>query len=148
MAGGSDDGAPRDVLRRGLFRQFGAAGAAAIAGTPLAPGVAVAQDLGDHAAQDHAVSARQSAQLEALETLTAAEADTLEAIVARLIRATRTAPAPPRRARRITSIAPSPVRCAPRAKPMRPGSPPSTPMRNRGKAPLSRAFRQRISMAS
>lgn len=85
MAGGSDDGAPRDVSRRRLFRQFGAAGAAAIAGTPLAPGAAAAQDLGDHAAQDHAVSARPAAQLEALETLTAAEADTLEAIVARLI---------------------------------------------------------------
>jgi gluconate 2-dehydrogenase gamma chain len=87
MAGGSDDGAPRDVSRRRLFRQFGAAGAAAIAGTPLAPGVAVAQDLGaqDHAAQDHAVPARPAAQLEALETLTAAEADTLAAIVARLI---------------------------------------------------------------
>jgi gluconate 2-dehydrogenase gamma chain len=87
MAGGSDDEAPRDVSRRRLFRQFGAAGAAAIAGTPLAPGVAVAQDLGaqDHAAQDHAVPARPAAQLEALETLTAAEADTLAAIVARLI---------------------------------------------------------------
>jgi gluconate 2-dehydrogenase gamma chain len=67
------------VSRRSLFKQVGAAGAAAIAGTPLAPGVAGAQE---HAAQASPVA---TAQLEALETLTAAEADTLEAIVARLI---------------------------------------------------------------
>jgi gluconate 2-dehydrogenase gamma chain len=79
MANETDDSAPRDVSRRSLFKQVGAAGAAAIAGAPLATGVAGAQE---HAAQASQVAA---AQLEALETLTAAEADTLEAIVARLI---------------------------------------------------------------
>jgi gluconate 2-dehydrogenase gamma chain len=86
MANATDD-LPRDVSRRGLFKQVGAAGAAAIAGTPLAPGAAMAQDHQEHAAQRHAAPATPAAtaQLEALETLTAAEADTLEAIVARLI---------------------------------------------------------------
>jgi gluconate 2-dehydrogenase gamma chain len=71
--------APRDVSRRNLFKQVGAAGAAALAGAPLAPGATIAQE---HAAQASPIAA---APLEALETLTAAEADTLEAIVARLI---------------------------------------------------------------
>jgi gluconate 2-dehydrogenase gamma chain len=83
MANATDD-VPRDVSRRSLFKQVGAA---AIAGTPLAPGAAMAQDHQEHTAQMHAApaSAAATAQLEALETLTAAEADTLEAIVARLI---------------------------------------------------------------
>ena len=76
MANATDDNAPREVSRRGLFKQVGAASAAAMAGTPLAPGLA----------QERAApSPTATAQLEALETLTAAEADTLEAIVARLI---------------------------------------------------------------
>jgi gluconate 2-dehydrogenase gamma chain len=76
MANATDDNAPRDVSRRSLFKQVGAAGAAAMAGTPLAPGIA----------QERATpSPTATVQLEALETLTAAEADTLEAIVARLI---------------------------------------------------------------
>jgi len=79
MASKTDSDAPRDLSRRGLFKQVGAAGAAVIAGTPLAPGEASARE---HTAQCHPVA---TAQLEALETLTAAEADTLEAIVARLI---------------------------------------------------------------
>jgi gluconate 2-dehydrogenase gamma chain len=79
MANETDDSAPRDVSRRNLFKQVGAASAAAIAGAPLAPGAAGAQE---HAAQ---ASPAAAAQLDALETLTAAEADTLEAIVARLI---------------------------------------------------------------
>src|SRR5271155_2242978 len=80
----TDGDAPRDVSRRSLFKQVGAVGVAAIAGTPLATDAAVAQE---HEAQVHAVPATPAAtaQLEALETLTAAEADTLEAIVARLI---------------------------------------------------------------
>jgi gluconate 2-dehydrogenase gamma chain len=87
MANATDDDVPRDVSRRSLFKQVGAAGAAAIAGAPLAPGAAMAQDHQEHAAQMHAAPATPAAtaQLEALETLTAAEADTLEAIVARLI---------------------------------------------------------------
>jgi gluconate 2-dehydrogenase gamma chain len=79
MARKTDDDTLRDVSRRSLFKQVGAAGAAAIAGTPLVPGAAGAQE---HTAQGNPVA---TAQLEALETLTAAEADTLEAIVARLI---------------------------------------------------------------
>jgi gluconate 2-dehydrogenase gamma chain len=84
MANETDGDAPRDVSRRSLFKQVGAVGVAAIAGTPLATDAAVAQE---HEAQVHAVPATPAAtaQLEALETLTAAEADTLEAIVARLI---------------------------------------------------------------
>jgi len=63
--------------RRDLFRQAGAASAAAaMASAPLASTTAVAQP--------HAASTPTS-QLEALEILTALEADTLEAIVARLI---------------------------------------------------------------
>ena len=76
MANATDDSAPRDVSRRSLFKQVGAAGAAAMAGTPLAPGLA----------QERAApSPTATVPLEALETLTAAEADTLEAIVARLV---------------------------------------------------------------
>jgi gluconate 2-dehydrogenase gamma chain len=77
MASKTDDNAPRDVSRRSLFKQVGAAGAAVVAGTPLSPGIAQ-----EHPAQGTPVA---TARLEALETLTAAEADTLEAIVARLI---------------------------------------------------------------
>src|SRR5467141_2784583 len=65
---------PRDVSRRDLFKTAGAGAAAAVAGAPLAPSTAVAQA--------HLAAAP---QLEALETLTAAEADILEALCARLI---------------------------------------------------------------
>jgi len=76
MANATDDSAPRDVSRRSLFKQVGAVGAAVMAGTPLAPGLA----------QERAApSPTATVPLEALETLTAAEADTLEAIVARLV---------------------------------------------------------------
>ena len=69
----SDDGRNAHVSRRNLFKQAGLAGAAAaISGIPAADS-AVAQ------------SPAQAPRREALETLTAAEADTLEAIVARLI---------------------------------------------------------------
>src|SRR5215468_2123641 len=78
MAKATDN--PRDVSRRSLFKQVGAA--AAVAGTPLAAGAVMAQDHQDHVAPG---SPAATAPLEALETLTAAEADTLEAIVARLI---------------------------------------------------------------
>jgi gluconate 2-dehydrogenase gamma chain len=73
MASETDE-APHEVSRRDLFKTVGASAAAAVAGAPLAPSIAVAQ------AQPAAAS-----QLEALETLTAAEADILEAICARLI---------------------------------------------------------------
>lgn len=79
MASTTDNNAPRDVSRRSLFKQVGAAGAAFIVGTPLTPGAASALE---RTAQCNPVA---TAQLEALETLTAAEADTLEAVVARLI---------------------------------------------------------------
>ena len=64
---------PHDLSRRDLFKTVGAGAAAAVAGAPLAPSTAVAQA---HPAV---------AQLEALETLTATEADILEAVCARLI---------------------------------------------------------------
>jgi len=65
---------PRDVSRRDLFKTVGAGAAAAVAGAPLPASDAVAQAYPAAAPQ-----------LEALETLTAAEADILEAICARLI---------------------------------------------------------------
>src|SRR5216684_3237267 len=72
--------APRDVSRRNLFKQVGLAGAAAaISGTAPAVVTAAAEPAPAPAPKP------QVQRLEALETLTAAEADTLEAIVARLI---------------------------------------------------------------
>jgi gluconate 2-dehydrogenase gamma chain len=65
---------PRGVSRRDLFRTAGAA--VAVAGAPLAP---------DAAAQTAPQVSAALPQLEALETLSAAEADILEAICARLI---------------------------------------------------------------
>jgi gluconate 2-dehydrogenase gamma chain len=78
MASETEDNALRDVSRRSVFKQVGAASVAALAGAPFAPSATVAQE---RAAQRNPVPA----PLEALETLTAAEADTLEAIVAWLI---------------------------------------------------------------
>jgi gluconate 2-dehydrogenase gamma chain len=77
MPSQTDDGpdAPRDVSRRSLFKQVGLAGAAAA--------FSGAATVDTAAAQTPAVAA--APRREALETLTAAEADTLEAIVARLI---------------------------------------------------------------
>jgi gluconate 2-dehydrogenase gamma chain len=70
---------PKAPSRRDLFRQAGAVSAAAMVSAPLAPTTtAVAQP----AAHPTPVSLP---QLEALETLTALEADALEAIAARLI---------------------------------------------------------------
>src|SRR5438876_4342958 len=77
MPSETDDGsdAPRDVSRRDLFKQVGLAGAvAAFSGAP-AVDTAVAQTPAS------VVVPRR----EALETVTAAEADMLEAMVARLI---------------------------------------------------------------
>jgi gluconate 2-dehydrogenase gamma chain len=65
--------------RRDLFRQAGAASAAAMVSAPLAPTTAA---VAQPAAHPMPVS---PPQLEALETLTALEADALEAIAARLI---------------------------------------------------------------
>jgi gluconate 2-dehydrogenase gamma chain len=87
--------APRDVSRRHLIKQVGLAGAAA-AVSATAPGAAIAQAPATAAPAAAAVPMSTTAapptalppampRLEALETLTAAEADTLEAIVARLI---------------------------------------------------------------
>jgi gluconate 2-dehydrogenase gamma chain len=86
--------APRDVSRRHLFKQVGLAGAAAAVSAAV-PAAATAQTP-TTAAPPAAAPAPASAappaapplampRLEALETLTAQEADTLEAIVARLI---------------------------------------------------------------
>jgi gluconate 2-dehydrogenase gamma chain len=86
--------APRDVSRRSLFKQVGLAGAA-VALSGAAPAVATAQVAAPEpvtsgavpkaAGQQAAAAPPPMPRLEALETLTAAEADTLEAIVARLI---------------------------------------------------------------
>jgi gluconate 2-dehydrogenase gamma chain len=86
MGSETEDSARRDVSRRSVFKQVGAAGAAALAGVPLAPGVSAAQG---RTAQGDPVAAMPP---EALESLTAAEADTLEAIVARLIPADENGP--------------------------------------------------------
>ena len=63
---------PRDVSRRDLFKTVGAGAAVAVTGAPLVPSPAVAQPA-------------TVPRLEALETLTATEADILEAICTRLI---------------------------------------------------------------
>lgn len=85
MPSATDDDAPRDVSRRNLFKQAGLAGAAAaFSGTTVAPAVVPA------AAQSPATAT--APQREALEALTAAEADMLEAIVARLIPTDETGP--------------------------------------------------------
>jgi gluconate 2-dehydrogenase gamma chain len=78
MSKETDDlGAPNALSRRSLFKQLGLAGAAtAVSGTSLVPRAAEPAPP--------AASAQMPAR-EALETLTAAEADALEAIVARLI---------------------------------------------------------------
>ena len=75
-------GALRDVSRRHLFKQVGLAGAA-VAVTAAVPAAATAQTA--VAGPATTATAALPRRLEALETLTAAEADTLEAIVARLI---------------------------------------------------------------
>jgi gluconate 2-dehydrogenase gamma chain len=80
MSEKAEEDVPRDISRRYLFKQVGAAGAAAMSGASLTP-VTPAAAQQPAAAQHPAAPAR----LEALETLTAAEADVLEAIVARLI---------------------------------------------------------------
>jgi gluconate 2-dehydrogenase gamma chain len=75
----TEDSDARNALsRRSLFKQLGLASAAtAVSGTSLAPSVA--------APAAPAAPAPMPAAGEALETLTAAEADALEAIVSRLI---------------------------------------------------------------
>jgi gluconate 2-dehydrogenase gamma chain len=94
---------PHDLSRRDLFKTVGAGAAAAVAGAPLAPSTAVAQPLPSPPPQAGegtsiyppplAGEGRVGvAQLEALETLTAAEADILEAICARLIPADENGP--------------------------------------------------------
>jgi gluconate 2-dehydrogenase gamma chain len=82
MTGETDDSASRNISRRGVFKKVGAVGVAAIAGTPLAPAASSATAQ-ERATPERATTA--TPQREALETLTAAEADILEAIVARLI---------------------------------------------------------------
>ncbi len=68
---------PRDRSRRELLKRFGVVGAASVV-----PGGAFVQTASSFAAEARTAAA---ARREALETLTAAESDTLEAIVARLI---------------------------------------------------------------
>src|SRR5438093_9863907 len=68
---------PRDRSRRELLKRFGMVGAASVV-----PGGAFVQTASTFAAEARTAAAPPR---EALETLTAAESDTLEAIVARLI---------------------------------------------------------------
>src|SRR5215471_16591475 len=76
--------APRTVSRRNLFKQVAGAASAFSATTPAV--VSAAAEPATPAAAPALEAPRpQATRLEALETLTAAEADTLEAIVARLI---------------------------------------------------------------
>src|SRR5215468_7205093 len=85
MPSETDDGrhAPRTVSRRNLFKQAASA-AAAFSATPSVVSAA-AEPATPVAAPTLEAGKPQAIPLEALETLTAAEADTLEAIVARLI---------------------------------------------------------------
>ena len=85
MPSETDDGrhAPRTVSRRNLFKQAASA-AAAFSATPSVVSAA-AEPATPVAAPTLEAAKPQAIRLEALETLTAAEADTLEAIVARLI---------------------------------------------------------------
>jgi gluconate 2-dehydrogenase gamma chain len=78
MVGEAEDNAPREVTRRSVFKQIAAAGTAAVVAAFKPKSV----EAKSHASQK---SSAMAAPLEALETLSAAEADTLEAIVARLI---------------------------------------------------------------
>jgi gluconate 2-dehydrogenase gamma chain len=82
----TDDTTPRDVSRRRLFRQAGAAGAAVIVAPTLSPAAAQAPR------HDPSTTSPSGPQPAARETLTATEADTLEAIVSRLIPADETGP--------------------------------------------------------
>ena len=84
------DGPAREMSRRDLFRTAGTTAAAAVAGVPLPAGDAVAQRPPSPSPQ--AGDSRAGVRLEALETLTAAEADILEAICARLIPSDETGP--------------------------------------------------------
>jgi gluconate 2-dehydrogenase gamma chain len=68
---------PHGVSRRDLFRTAGAGAAVAVTGAPLVPVAAAAPATAEICAA--------APQLEALETLTAAEADILEVMCARLI---------------------------------------------------------------
>jgi gluconate 2-dehydrogenase gamma chain len=78
---------PSDLSRRGLFKQIGAAGAVSLTGAPLVgPSPAIAQE---HSSTDRAPAAL---ALDARESLTAVEADILEAVVARLIPADHNGP--------------------------------------------------------
>jgi gluconate 2-dehydrogenase gamma chain len=82
-------GKPSDLPRRGFLKQVGAAGTAAISGASFA---ASAATEGKESAESKQEPATATSQLEARETLTAAETDTLEAIVARLIPADENGP--------------------------------------------------------
>jgi gluconate 2-dehydrogenase gamma chain len=82
MRGKTKVSKPENLSRRGFFGRVGAVGAAAISGTPLA--ATTPEMKKEHGAPDQ-TSGTTTPQREARETLTAVEADILEAIVARLI---------------------------------------------------------------
>src|SRR5262249_35781320 len=85
MPNHNDERNARDeVSRRHLFKQVGIAGAAA-ALSAAAPTAATTQGAAEPATSRLSATHPPTPRLEALETLTAAEADALEAIVGRLI---------------------------------------------------------------
>ncbi len=134
MASEADD-APRDVSRRDLFKTVGAGAAAAVAGAPLPASKGLAEAYPAAAPQ-----------LEALETLTAAEADILESICARLIPADENGQgAAEARAAHYIDRALR-VRCAHLATLTRLVLPPSMPMRRRPKARPSSSSRRTTRM--
>jgi hypothetical protein len=127
--------APRGLSRRNLFKRAGIVGTlAATAGTTLALTAAVTAR-----AQTPAPAAP---PLEALETLTAAESDILEAIVARLIPADDNGPGAAEARAAHTSTARSPAPSALHAGRTPWVSPRSTPTRSPPKAPPSPHWRR------
>jgi gluconate 2-dehydrogenase gamma chain len=84
----TDDTTPRDLSRRRLFQQAGAASAAVI----VAPALSSAQEPAQAQHHDSPASPPSRPHPAARQTLTAAEADTLVAIVARLIPADENGP--------------------------------------------------------
>ena len=117
--------APRKMSRRTLLKSVGTAGAAAVGAQAGLLSDVVTPAL--EAAQQPAAAP----EGDVLEHLTAAEADTLKAIVARIIPTDDRGPAPRRRARAATSTARSAVHWPTRARHTPPDLPRSTGTRGR-----------------
>ena len=139
MPNGTDDqqSASRGLSRRNLFKRAGVVGVVAVtSGATLALNASVT-------AQAQTPAPATPPPLEALETLTAAESDILEAIVARLIPSDENGPGAAGHVRRITSTEPSPALSALHAERTLRASPRSTPMRSPPKARPSPNLRRK-----